>query len=106
MNGTARYALYCPPVAKDFYKILGVERTASAADIKSAYRKLSRELHPDKHKGDKEKEARFKEVNEAYEVLSDPEKKKRYDQFGSADGPQFGGGGAGFSGFENVDFGS
>lgn len=90
---------------KDFYQILGISRSASSSEIKSAYRKLSKELHPDKHKGDKEKEAKFKEVNEAYEVLSNPEKKKRYDQFGSADGPQFGGGGGqGFSGFENFDF--
>jgi molecular chaperone DnaJ len=89
-------------MAKDFYSTLGISRSASASEIKSAYRKLSKELHPDKHKGDKDKEAKFKEVNEAYEVLSNPEKKKRYDQFGSADGPQFGRGAGG--GFENFDF--
>lgn len=88
-------------MAKDFYAILGVARSASDSDIKQAYRKLSRELHPDKHKGDKEKEARFKEVNEAYEVLSDPKKKQAYDQFGSAD---FAGGGAGFGGFDPSQF--
>ncbi len=84
---------------KDYYSVLGVSKTSSDQDIKQAYRKLSRELHPDKHKGDKEKEAKFKEVNEAYEVLSDPKKKQTYDQFGSADGP-FAAGGGGFGGFQ------
>lgn len=88
-------------MAKDFYGILGVSKTASEAEIKQAYRKLSKELHPDKHKGDKGKEAKFKEVNEAYEVLSDPKKKANYDQFGSADFGGFGGGGGqGFGGFQ------
>ncbi len=87
-------------MAKDFYAILGIPKTASEAEIKQAYRKLSRELHPDKHKGDKGKEAQFKEVNEAYEVLSDPQKKAAYDRFGSADFSGFGGGGGqGFGGF-------
>lgn len=90
-------------MAKDPYKILGVERSASEQEIKQAYRKLSRELHPDKHKGDKEKEERFKEVNQAYEVLSDPKKKQMYDQFGNADGAGFGGGG-GFGGFDFSGF--
>ncbi len=89
-------------MAKDPYSILGVSRSATEAEIKAAYRKLSRELHPDKHKGDKEKESKFKEVNAAYEVLSDPKKKQAFDQFGSADGSSpFGGGGSGFSGFGN-----
>ncbi len=88
---------------RDFYEILGIGRSASEQEIKQAYRKLSRELHPDKHKGDKEKEARFKEVNQAYEVLSDPKKKQMYDQFGSADGAQFGGG-QGFGGFDFSGF--
>lgn len=99
-------------MAKDFYAILGVPRTASEGDIKQAYRKLSRELHPDKHKGDKTKEAKFKEVNEAYEVLSDAKKKQAYDQFGSADGNPFSSGFGGFSGsggfqgFDSSSFGS
>lgn len=92
-------------MSKDFYAILGVSKTASEAEIKQAYRKLSRELHPDKHKGDKTKEAKFKEVNEAYEVLSDAKKKAAYDRFGSADYANMGGGGGfgGFSGFQGFD---
>lgn len=87
-------------MAKDFYAILGVSKSASETEIKQAYRKLSKELHPDKHKGDKGKEAKFKEVNEAYEVLSDPKKKENYDRFGSADFGGMGGGGQGFGGFQ------
>ena len=65
---------------RDYYEVLGVSRGASEAEIKKAYRKLAKENHPDLHPGDKEAEARFKEVNEAYEVLSDADKKARYDQ--------------------------
>jgi curved DNA-binding protein len=68
---------------KDYYKILGVPKTATAKEIKAAYRKLARKHHPDVNKGDTKSEARFKEVNEANEVLSDPEKRKRYDALGS-----------------------
>jgi len=68
---------------KDYYKILGVDRNASAKTIKQAYRKLARQYHPDVNPGDKVAEERFKEINEAYEVLSDPEKRKKYDQFGA-----------------------
>jgi len=67
---------------RDYYEVLGVERTASADDIKRAYRRMAMKYHPDKNPGDKEAEAKFKECAEAYEVLSDAEKKKRYDQFG------------------------
>jgi DnaJ-class molecular chaperone len=75
---------------RDYYKILGVGRTASEKDIKSAYRKLARKYHPDVNPGDKAAEDKFKEIGEAYEVLSDPEKRRRYDQFGTgwARGPQ------------------
>lgn len=87
---------------RDYYEVLGVDKNASAEDIKKAYRKLAKECHPDLHPNDKQAEERFKELNEANEVLSDPEKRARYDQFGF-DGPQAGfGGGAGgfdFSGF-------
>lgn len=68
---------------KDYYKILGVDKGASQSEIKSAYRKLAVKYHPDKNKGNKTAEEKFKEINEANEVLSDPEKRKKYDQFGS-----------------------
>lgn len=68
--------------AKDYYSILGVSRNATEKEIKSAYRKLARKHHPDVNPGDKSSEDKFKEVSEAYEVLADPEKRKKYDQFG------------------------
>jgi curved DNA-binding protein len=68
---------------KDYYKALGVDKNATADQIKKAYRKLAREFHPDKNPGDAKAEARFKEANEANEVLSDPEKRKKYDQLGA-----------------------
>ena len=68
---------------KDYYKILGVEKGASQEEIKKAYRKLAMKYHPDKNKGDKAAEEKFKEANEANEVLSDPEKRKKYDEMGS-----------------------
>jgi len=69
---------------KDYYKILGVERSAGAAAIRKAYRKLAMKYHPDQNPGDKQSEERFKELNEAYQVLSDDKKRARYDQLGSA----------------------
>ncbi len=79
---------------RDYYEVLGVGRSASAEEIKKAYRKLAAKLHPDRNPGDKEAEAKFKEVSAAYEVLSDPDKKRKYDTFGHA-GEHFPGGGAG-----------
>jgi molecular chaperone DnaJ len=89
---------------RDYYEVLGVSKDATAEEIKKAYRKATKENHPDLHPGDKECEERFKEANEAYEVLSDDEKRKKYDQFGhAAFDPNAGYGGAGgfdgFSGF-------
>jgi curved DNA-binding protein len=76
-------------MARDYYDVLGVKRDASENEIKSAYRKLARQYHPDRNPGDKQAEARFKEVQEAYDVLSDKNKRAQYDRFGSA-GPRGG----------------
>ena len=103
---------------RDYYEILGVGKNASDDEIKKAYRKLAVKYHPDKNPGDKEAEAKFKEINEAHDVLSDKQKRARYDQFGhagvgGAGGNPFGGGAGGnpFGGFDfngqtfNFDFG-
>ena len=84
---------------KDYYEILGVSRESSQEEIKKAYRKLAMKYHPDRNPNDKQAEEKFKEISEAYEVLSDEQKRKQYDQFGHAGGQ----GGAGFQGFENMD---
>ena len=68
---------------KDYYKTLGVSRSADEKEIKKAFRKLAQQVHPDKNPGDKSAEARFKEINEAYTVLSDPDKRAKYDKFGA-----------------------
>lgn len=83
---------------RDYYDVLGVAKTATPDELKKAYRKLAIQYHPDKNPDDKEAEEKFKEAAEAYDVLSDPEKRKRYDQFGHSMGPQGfpGGGGGGF----------
>ena len=70
-------------IYKDYYKELGVGKTATSAEIKKAYRTLANKYHPDKTKGDKAAEEKFKDINEANEVLSDPVKRKKYDQFGA-----------------------
>ena len=95
---------------RDYYEVLGVSKTATDEEIKKAYRKLALKYHPDYNPGDKTAEEKFKEINEAHEVLSDPEKRKRYDQFGFAGvDPNYaasqGGGAGGFGGFGGVDLG-
>jgi DnaJ-class molecular chaperone len=88
-------------MAKDYYKILGIEKNASQDEIKKAFRKLAQQYHPDKPTGDEKK---FKEANEAYSVLSDPKKRQQYDTFGSADAGTGFGGGQGFGGFDFSGF--
>ncbi|MCL2611031.1 MAG: molecular chaperone DnaJ [Defluviitaleaceae bacterium] len=90
---------------EDYYKTLGVEKDASDDEIKKAYRKMAKKYHPDANPGDAAAEAKFKEVSEAYETLSDPQKKSGYDQFGHA-GANAGFGGGGFGGFGGGGFGS
>jgi len=96
---------------KDYYKTLGVDRKATLSDIKKSYRKLARKYHPDLNPGDKTSETKFKEIQEAYSVLSDPKKKGQYDQFGFAGdapprGPQYQTNTSGFEGFDFSGFGT
>ena len=90
---------------KDYYELLGVNRNASEDEVKKAYRKLALQHHPDRNPGDKQAEEKFKEVSEAYQVLSDAQKRSQYDQFGHAafgDSGPFGGGFDFTGGFEDV----
>ena len=90
---------------RDYYEVLGLDKSASPEEIKKAYKKLARKYHPDLNPGDKEAEEKFKEINEASEILSDPEKKARYDQFGFAGvDPNYGAGAGGYGG-AGFDFG-
>lgn len=96
---------------KDYYSILGITKTATPEEIKQAFRKLARKYHPDVNPGNKQAEAKFKEVNEAYEVLSDPDKRKKYDQYGQywkqvGDGGFPGGAGVDMGGFDFGQYGS
>ena len=93
-------------MARDYYEVLGVDKGASDDEIKKAFRQQAKKYHPDLHPGDKEAEAKFKEINEAYSILSDPDKKSKYDRFGHAgvDPNGFGGGG-GYGGAYDVDLG-
>lgn len=91
-------------MAKDYYESLGVSKGASADEIKKAYRKLALKYHPDRNGGGGENEKKFKEVNEAYQVLSDPQKRQQYDQFGRTFEGAGGRADQGFGGFEGFDF--
>ena len=83
---------------EDYYEILGISKGASSSEIKKAYRKKAIEFHPDKNPGDKKAEANFKKAAQAYEILSDPQKKSQYDQFGHSAFESGGFGGGGFGG--------
>lgn len=90
---------------KDYYEVLGLQKGAGEDDIKKAFRKLALQYHPDRNKGNKEAEEKFKEINEAYQVLSDPQKKAQYDQFGTSDFNGQGGFNGDFGGFDFSEMG-
>ena len=94
-----RYNEYIMAGKRDYYEVLGVNKNASDDEIKKAYRKLAVKYHPDRNPGDKEAEAKFKEINEAHEVLSDKQKRARYDQFGHAGVGGTGSAGGAYGGF-------
>src|SRR5215831_123008 len=94
------------PAATDYYKVLGVPRSAKADDIKKAYRRLARKHHPDVNPGDKQAEERFKQVSEAFEVLSDTKKREMYDRFGYYSDQMHGGGTGASPGFDFSGFGA
>lgn len=89
---------------RDYHEVLGVQKNANADEIKKAYRKAAIQYHPDKNPGDKQAEEKFKEAAEAYDVLSNPDKRARYDQFGHAGMSGAAGGGGGFGGFSGGGF--
>ncbi|HBI3647365.1 TPA: molecular chaperone DnaJ, partial [Proteus mirabilis] len=89
---------------RDFYEVLGLSKTADEKEIKRAYKRLAMKYHPDRNQGDKDSESKFKEIKEAYEVLSDPQKRAAYDQYGHAAFEQGGFGGQGGGGFGGADF--
>src|SRR5689334_16468778 len=104
-----RRARFMPVEFKDYYKILGVSREASQDEVRKAFRKLARQYHPDVAKDKKKAEEKFKEINEAYEVLGDPEKRKKYDTLGAnwkqpQPPPGWQHGGRGFSGANGEEF--
>ena len=90
------------PQMRDLYDVLGVDRQANASDLKKAYRALAQKYHPDKNPGDKDAEEKFKEVSNAYQVLSDDDQRARYDRFGFDGIRGASGGGAGFSSVEDI----